>query len=146
MIVVDANVIVYLQVKGERTEEAERVYRKDPDWIAPRLWRSEFRNALALYLRRGILTLEKALDTMQRAEDTMQGRDFDVAPAPALKLAADSGCSAYECEYVSLAQDSGITLVSSDGEVLSKFKSTAVSMEAFCSERRQAKIHGAFAR
>lgn len=133
MIVVDANVIIYLQIPGQQTEQAVSVYRKDPNWIAPRLWRSEFRNALVLYIRRGILTLAKALETMQRAEDTMQGRAFDVAPASVLKLAADSGCSAYDCEYVSLAQDSGVPLVTSDEEVLTKFKSIAVSLEAYCS-------------
>ncbi len=132
MIVVDANVILYLQVEGELTKQARTVYRKDPGWIAPRLWRSEFRNALALYVRRGVLSLEKALDTMHRAEDAMQGRDFDVASLSVLKLAADSGCSAYDCEYVSLAQDSGVPLVTSDDEVLSKFKSVAISMDAFC--------------
>lgn len=131
MIAVDANVIFYLQVRGQQTEQAERVYRKDPDWIAPRLWRSEFRNALALFLRRGVLTLDRAVDTMRRAEELMQGRDFDVASAAVLKLAADSGCSAYDCEYVSLAQDSGVPLVTSDEEVLSKFKSIAVSMRDF---------------
>jgi predicted nucleic acid-binding protein len=131
MIAVDANVIFYLQVRGQQTEQAERVYRKDPDWIAPRLWRSEFRNALALFLRRGVLTLDRAVDTMRRAEELMQGRDFDVASAVVLKLAADSGCSAYDCEYVSLAQDSGVPLVTSDEEVLSKFKPIAVSMRDF---------------
>lgn len=133
MIVVDANVILYLQVKGEETEQARAVYRRDPDWIAPRLWRSEFRNVLVIYLRRGILSLEQARDTIQRAERAMRGRDFDVVSASVLKLAAESGCSAYDCEYVSLAQDSGVPLVTSDSELLSKFGSTAVSMRAFCS-------------
>jgi predicted nucleic acid-binding protein len=132
VIVVDANVIIYLQIPGEQTEQAVSAYRKDPNWIAPRLWRSEFRNALALYMRRGILTLAKALEAMQRAEDAMQGRDFDVVPASVLKLAADSGCSAYDCEYVSLAQDLDVPLITSDKAILRKFKSIAMSMQAFC--------------
>lgn len=133
MIVVDANVILYLHVEGELTVQARRVYRKDPNWIAPRLWRSEFRNAIALYVRRRVLTLEKALDTMHRAEEAMEAREFDLSSPSVLKLASDSGCSAYDCEYVSLAQDSGVPLVTSDREVLSKFRLIAVSMETFCS-------------
>ncbi len=101
MIVVDANVILYLHVEGELTVQARRVYRKDPNWIAPRIWRSEFRNALALYVRRSILTLEKALDTMHRAEEAMEGGEFDLSSPSILELASVSGCSAYDCEYVS---------------------------------------------
>ncbi len=133
MIVVDANVIVYLQVEGELTAQAERVYRKDPHWVAPRLWRSEFCNALVLYLRRGTLTLETTLDIARRAERTMQGRDFEVGSAAILKLAERSGCSAYDSEYVSLAQDLGVRLVTTDTEVLSRFAPKAVSMRDFCS-------------
>lgn len=135
MIVVDANVLLYLEVPGLQTELAERVYQKDPDWIAPTFWRSEFRNALALYIRRGILDLAQSLDTMQRAERAMQGRGFEVESAVVLKLAADSGCSAYDCEYVGLAQDLGAPLVTADSELLSRFGTVAVSMEAFCSRK-----------
>jgi len=132
VIVVDSNVIFYLQVKGGRTDEARRLYRKDPDWFAPRLWRSEVRNGLALYLRRRILTIEAALGTMERAERAMQGRERDVQSAPVLRLAADSGCTAYDCEYIWLAQDLGLPLLTADEELLAKFKSTAVSMREFC--------------
>lgn len=133
VIVVDANVLLYLEVPGVQTGLAEKVYQKDPDWIAPTFWRSEFRNALVLFMRRRILTLQQALDTMQRAERAMDGREFGVASAAVLKLAADSGCSAYDCEYVGLAQNLGVPLVTADSELLSRFGAVAVSMQAFCS-------------
>ena len=76
MIVVDTNVLVYLLLPGERTEQAERVFRRDPVWAAPRLWRSEFRNVLAVYMRRGLLALDHAVQLMDTAESLMQGREY----------------------------------------------------------------------
>ena len=49
-----------------------------------------------------------------------------------LALATESGCGAYDCEFVAVAQDLGLPLVTADVELLAKFKPTAVSMRAFC--------------
>jgi len=43
VIVADTNLITYLLLDGEHTEAAERVFALDSHWIAPALWRSEFR-------------------------------------------------------------------------------------------------------
>jgi predicted nucleic acid-binding protein len=133
VIIADANLIVYLLVRGQYTEEAEAVYRKDPQWGAPRLWRSEFRNVLVLYLRRRLIGMEEAFDAMERAEQLMGGQEFEVDSSRVLRLTAASGCSAYDCEFVALAQDLGVLLVTSDRALIAKFKPGVVSMEAFCS-------------
>lgn len=57
MIVVDTNVIGYLFLAGDKSLLAERTLQKDMEWAAPVLWRSEFRNVLALYLRQNIIDL-----------------------------------------------------------------------------------------
>jgi len=133
VIVVDANILIYLEVPGAQTQAAEMVYQRDPDWIAPTLWRSEFRSALVVFMRRRVLTLDQALATAERAERAMDGRELAVDSAPVLKLADISGCSAYDCEYAVLAQELGIPLVTADAELLSKFRAVAVSMQDFCS-------------
>ena len=46
MIVVDTNLRFYLFADSDQSGLAEMVLEKDRDWQAPRLWRSEFRNAL----------------------------------------------------------------------------------------------------
>ena len=46
MIVVDTNIIAYLHISGEFTPVAIQALEKDPHWIVPPLWQSEYRNVL----------------------------------------------------------------------------------------------------
>jgi predicted nucleic acid-binding protein len=131
VIVADTNLIAYLLILGQYTNEAESVYIKDPQWVAPLLWRSEFRNILALYVRRGLMDLNDAYGTMEQAERLMRGQEFEIVSARVLRLAATSGCSAYDCEFVALAQDLGVTMVTSDRILVTRFKPTVSSMREF---------------
>ncbi len=133
MIVADTNLLIYLVVASDLTRQAEEVYKKDSQWVAPPLWRSEFRNAMAVYTRRGLLGLPDAIEKAAAAEAVMEGQDFQVDSVRVLVLAAESGCTAYDCEFVALAQDLDVPLVTTDQKLLSAFKDTAVSMDAFCS-------------
>ena len=128
MIVADANLIVYLFLSGEHSSQAETILAKDPEWAAPLLWRSEFRNVLVAYLRKGIFDLAVGNQIMDEAMLLMAGREYEVASLSVLSLAADSGCSAYDCEYVALAQDLGCSLVTLDRQILERFPEIAVSL------------------
>jgi len=131
MIVVDANLLVYLYVAGQRTRQAEAVLARDPAWAAPLLWRSEFRNTLAGLARRKALALEDAIQIADEAERSMAGREYSVISHEVLRLAARSGCSAYDCEYVALAQDLGVRLVTADRQLLGVFPSIAIAPDVF---------------
>ena len=71
MIVVDSNVLAYLYLPGEYTAAAEALLEQDADWAAPILWRSEFRNILAGYMRRKSITFEQANSIQSEAESLM---------------------------------------------------------------------------
>lgn len=133
MIVVDTNVIAYLLLGGEKTPQARAVFQKDSSWVAPILWRSEFRNILAYYLRQGKLVLADALQLMIEAELLFQGEEYQVESGEVLSLVSSSRCSAYDCEFVALARHLNIPLVTSDGQMLAEFPETAVSLDAFVS-------------
>ena len=121
MIVVDANILAYLYLPTDHTARAEALLRDDADWAAPVLWRSEFRNILAGCMRRKALTLEQARAIQGEAEALMAGNDYDVDSARVLELARDSDCSAYDCEYVALAAQLGVGLVTMDARLLKAF-------------------------
>lgn len=131
MIVVDTNIIGYLYLSSERTEQVEQALLKDSEWVAPLLWRSEFRSVLAQYIRRGILRVEEAEQVMDEAQALMLGQEYEVVSSDVLRLVARSGCTAYDCEFVAVAQELGVMLVTVDRDVLREFPEIAVGLEEY---------------
>ncbi len=128
MIVVDSNVLAYLYLPGEYTLAAEALLERNPDWAAPVLWRSEFRNILAGHMRRGSLALQQAHGLQCEAEDLLSGAEYEVDSLSVLELVRDSECSAYDCEFVALAMKLGTKLVTMDGRILRAFPAIAVAL------------------
>lgn len=123
MIVVDTNILAYFFLPSDFTPAAEALYARDSDWVAPVLWRSEFRNLLAGYMRRGNLTFDQAFSLQTAAERLLNGREYEVDSESVLRLVSESNCSAYDCEFVVLAQRLGVPLVTMDGKVRRAFAS-----------------------
>jgi predicted nucleic acid-binding protein len=130
MIVADTNLIAYLQITGVLTPIASRVLQKDPYWITPPLWQTEFRNLLAGYMRRGML-LECAQIIMEKTLQLIEERQVTPDSNRVLALVANSTCTAYDCEFVALAEQLGIPLVTADKQLLKAFPNIAVSLEDF---------------
>jgi predicted nucleic acid-binding protein len=130
VIVVDSNVVAYLYLPGEHTAKAEALLEQDPDWAAPVLWRSEFRNILAGYLRRKTLTFDQACSLQNEAEDLLAGSEFEVDSKAVLELVRDSDCSAYDCEFIALANKLQVKLVTMDAKLQKAFPKRTLSLAA----------------
>lgn len=130
MIVVDTNILAYLYLPGDHTAGAEALYARDAEWAVPVLWRSEFRNILAGYLRRDQLTYDQALALLAEAESLVAGHEYEVASRDVIGLVRDSDCSAYDCEFVALAQSLGVALVTADAKLLRAFPRVALPLVA----------------
>lgn len=131
MIVADTNIISYLFLPTSYSEKASQLYRVDPEWAAPELWRSEFRNVLTLYIRQNVISLTEALALQDEAESLMADREFTMPSAAVMNLVASSTCSAYDCEFVALARQLSVKLVTQDKKLLREFPETAISIDAF---------------
>ena len=131
MIVVDTNVIASLWVPNDMDEMSYKILEKDADWIAPLLWRSEFRNVLAIYLRADILEFSIALQVIEEAEHLMGSKEFEVNSTQVLSLVSESSCSSYDCEFVALADDLDVKLVTFDKKILNEFPEIGVSPKEF---------------
>ena len=130
MIVVDSNVVAYLYLPGDRTADAEALLERDPEWAVPVLWRSEFRNILAGYARRKILTFEQACSLQSEAESLLSGAEFEVDSRAVLELVRDSDCSAYDCEFIALAIKLNTRLVTADKKLLRAFPALTMALTA----------------
>lgn len=128
MIVVDTNVLAYFYLPSELSPHAARLRERDPHWTAPRLWRSELRNVLSLYLRKRMLTLDQAFTIQTRAETLLADCEYELPSFEVLQLASDSSCSAYDCEFVALAKRLSTRLITSDKKLITAFPKIAISL------------------
>ncbi len=79
MIVVDTNIISYLYISGDRSKQSENLLSSDSNWVAPILWRSEFRNILAQYLRKNLLSIDEILLIIQQAEKLLTDHEYEIS-------------------------------------------------------------------
>jgi predicted nucleic acid-binding protein len=134
MIVVDTNLIAYLFIHGEYSNKAEKAFQKDSQWAAPVLWRSEFRNVLVKCLKEENFQFEDAVQIIIEAENLMRGGEYMMDSLDVLRLAASTDCSAYDAEFVVLAQETGCPLITLDSLILKKFPRIAVSLDIFTTD------------
>jgi len=135
MIVVDTNIMAYLLLPTPYSDSVDSLYKLDSHWVSPALWKSEFRNVLSLYLRKEIITLEKALQLQEKAESIMIHNEFDISSSQVLTLVDKSSCSSYDCEFIALAHHLNAPLITQDKKLLREFPSTAASVASFLSEK-----------
>lgn len=131
MIVVDTNVIHYCWVHGQHTEAAQAVRQRDPDWHVPILWRSEMRNVLTAYLRRGLLSRPQISAILRTADRALVGSEHIVGDELVLEVVANSALTAYDAEFVALANALSVPLVTADKAVLKAFPQQALTMDQF---------------
>ncbi|MFZ5970849.1 MAG: type II toxin-antitoxin system VapC family toxin [Bacteroidota bacterium] len=131
MIVADTNLIAYLFFETPYSEEATAVHQKDAEWAAPVLWRSEFVNVVSLYLRKNIIAYKDSLDALEFAQATLRGKEFSVSMYSVLQFVNLSKCNAFDCEFVALAHELDVPLVTYDEKILREFSNIAISASDF---------------
>jgi predicted nucleic acid-binding protein len=131
VIVVDTNVLVHFTFETPESLSARALFKTDPNWYAPYLWRSEFRNALALKIRHVNLPLLEAIELARLAQEQMFDRERFVDPIAVLDLVASSTCTAYDCEFVALARELRVPLITTDKQILRDFPQVAKPLAAY---------------
>lgn len=129
MIVVDVRVLFGFVVnRGAYHPLAVAARARDPDWQAPRLFRSEIRSIAAGDLRRGE-PLPNVLAAAANAQLAVVLHE--VSGQEVFAIVQESSLSAYVAEYVALARRLGVTLVTTDRQVLERYPDVAVRLQDF---------------
>jgi len=136
MIVVDTNVIVSAVVRGANTTDALAARARDNNWIAPPLLRSELLNALSKYVSiGGSLDRDDAIHAFRRGSSLVSLESSGPDPVDILNLVIRSGITSYDAEFVALANERRMRLLTLDGKVLAAYPNVAVSLGDFVAGR-----------
>lgn len=137
MIVVDAMILAYAVIEvPDHTPAVNELLDTGHAWAAPPLWRSELRNVLLQYVRVSedtrpgeAVSLEDARRKMGLAETLIGQRTFAVDSDTVFDVVEATNLTAYDGEYVALALEMNVPLVTMDGAVLEVVPSVAARPE-----------------
>lgn len=77
------------------------------------------------------MVLSRAQEIMTNGMVTLQNRQVIPSPEKILELISKSDCTAYDCEFIALAQQLDVLLVTADKQLLTRFPDSAISLEEF---------------
>ncbi len=131
MIVVDTNVIAYLLIEGEKTEQARDLWQSDSDWRVPPLWRAEFLSVLATTVRAGVIGEQEAMLLWRRATALLGHGEVEPGGEVVLTRALRDGLSAYDAQFVAVAESLGVRFITNDQKILRQRPDVAVPLTDF---------------
>jgi predicted nucleic acid-binding protein len=131
MIVVDANTIIYLVRESPLTSLAREVYARDSDWVVPHLWEAEVLNGLMREKRAGRIGMEDAVLAASNAAGLLSHKVRACDRTAVLRTAGESGLTAYDAYYVTLARSLSVVLVTEDGRIKKNCPDVARSLKGF---------------
>jgi len=129
VIVVDTNLVAYAVLPGERTADALRLAEHDAQWLAPTLWRRELRNVLATLMRVRQLPLARALAAFEAAEQLVTDASVEPSTEECLRLATRGRISAWDAEFVFVAEALGLPLVTADRRLARACPGSVVALD-----------------
>lgn len=132
MLVVDANVVAYLLIEGDKTERARGLWQIDRDWRAPRLLTYELANVFAQLVLQGALAFEVAHEGLGRGLALVRLVDREPDAGRILEIATGLRLSAYDTTYLATAEALRVPLVTEDARLLRAAPEVAKSLASFC--------------
>jgi predicted nucleic acid-binding protein len=128
VVVIDTNILAYLLIAGDRTKEAQALYRQDPEWKSEAFLLVEFSNLLATCVRNERLTRSRSERVLAEAQSRISG--FVQLPhQTALRIANELGISAYDARFLAAAEALNAELVTEDAKLRASAPGRTRSLE-----------------
>ena len=118
MLVVDANIVVYLLTQNERTAQARELWASDRDWRAPRLLFYELANVFSQLVKQRALSLEAAAAGLEAGAGLVRMLDREPPAGRIVEISTKLGLSAYDACYLATAEMLRAPLVTEDSRLL----------------------------
>ena len=117
MLLIDTNVLAYLLIEGERSADAQKLSRLDPDWRSEAFIFVEFTNVLVRSILLKRMSLDLAQNLLSKAEVILGGKLARVPHPEALAVAAEHRVTAYDARFLTLARHLRVKLVTEDARL-----------------------------
>jgi predicted nucleic acid-binding protein len=131
MIVIEANILIYALIECDNSRMIPQLREKDADWRTTGLCLHETLNVLATFQRRGLLTLEQCQELLKSANRFISVAQCEVNIEASLAVAAKYGITGYDAQYVALAQNLAVPLITEDRKLRHAVPGIGVSMQEF---------------
>ena len=131
MLVVDANVVAYLLIEGERTEQARELWASDRDWRAPRLLFYELANVFSQLVKQRALPFDAGVAGLESSVALVRMLDREPPAARVLEIASKLRISAYDASYLATAEALRAPLVTEDVRLLRAAPEIARALGSF---------------
>ena len=132
MIVVDTNLVAYALIEGAHTALAFQARKKDAEWRLPVLWQHEFLNILATCVHHAGMEPHEAFTIWDRGLTLFAPCERLVDMTLALHLALIHRVSAYDAQFIALAQSLNVVCLTEDRRLLKTFPHRTMSLRQFC--------------
>ena len=77
------------------------------------------------------MNIDEILLIIQQAEKLRSNDEYDISSTHVMQLVKNSKCSAYDCEFVALAQYLDVPLITADKNILREFSDIAKSVDSY---------------
>lgn len=131
MIIVDANIVAFYLIRGERSLDAGRLHALDSEWLVPPLWRAEFQSILWKYTRHGGMSEMSALALLDQAVELFRSSEKEPSPDCVLRDALRWKITVYDAHYITLARQLGVRCVTEDRPLQKACPEVAISLADF---------------
>jgi predicted nucleic acid-binding protein len=131
VIVLDTSIMVPAFIDMPDSAGARKVMAPKGRWALPPLWRFEFTSAVVTLVRAGKIDQTDAHRAMDDARVAVIDREVPVDQGQVMRLAIRLNISAYDAQYIGLAEEFDAVCVTADKDLRAKAPTRTILLDEY---------------